>query len=505
MKQLIAHFVNHRDEVITRRTIHDLKIAKHRMHILEALIIAINNIDEVIKIIKESENTETAKIALEKRFNFDDEQSQAIVDMQLKRLTHMQIEDLQAEIRKLQALIDYLQDLLDNHDKILSLIKDEITELAKKYGDDRRTDIVPSEVEEINIEDLIKKEEVVVLISNLGYIKRMPLSTYKSQGRGGKGSSSTKLVDDDFINQIFIASTHAYVTFITNEGRAYWVKIHEIPEASKNSRGAHIKGLLSLSPNEEITTVVTMEDFREDTYLVMATANGIIKKTAVTELQNAKTRGILAIRLKDGDKLVSAILTTGKDELLLITRRGKALRYSEEKVRVMGRATAGLKGIKLATNDELVAALRIQDDSKMIIITEYGYGKRVEFDNFAPHGRGTGGMKVYNITEKSGEIVGAITIADEDDIVCITSQGKTLRLKSKKIPIRSRSAGGIHMFKIDSPDMVIGLDKVAKNNEEKEEVVEDDDTPMEFETDEGSSISEEEDIIDDDAAEDDEY
>ena len=247
-----------------------------------------------------------------------------------------------------------------------------------------------------------------------------------------------------------------------------------------------------------------MEDFKEDTYLVMATANGIIKKTAVTELQNAKTRGILAIRLKDGDKLVSAILTTGKDELLLITRRGKALRYSEEKVRVMGRATAGLKGIKLATNDELVAALRIQENSKMIIITESGYGKRVEFDNFAPHGRGTGGMKVYNITEKSGEIVGAITIADEDDIVCITSQGKTLRLKSKKIPIRSRSAGGIHMFKIDSPDMVIGLDKVAKNNEEKEEVVEDDDTPMEFETDEGSSISEEEDIVDDDAVEDEE-
>ena len=504
LKQLIVHFVNHRDEVITRRTIHDLKIAKHRMHILQALITAINNIDEVIKIIKESESTETAKIALEKRFNFDSEQSQAIVDMQLKRLTHLQIEDLQNEIRELQIKIDYLQELLDNHDKILKLIKDEISEIAKKYGDDRRTDIVPSEVEEINIEDLIKKEEVVVLISNLGYIKRMPLSAYKSQGRGGKGSSSTKLVDDDFINQIFIASTHAYVTFITNEGRAYWIKIHEIPEATKNSRGAHIKGLLSLSPNEEITTVVTMEEFRQDYYLVMATANGTIKKIAISELQNAKTRGVLAIRLKDGDKLVSAILTTGKDELLLITRRGKALRYSEEKVRVMGRSSSGLKGIKLATNDELVAALRIEKNSKMIIITESGYGKRVEFDNFAPHGRGTGGMKVYNISEKSGEIVGAISIADEDDIVCITSQGKTLRLKSKKIPIRSRTAGGIHMFKIDSPDMVIGLDKVAKNNEEKEETIEEDDTPMEFETDESSSISEEDDVIDDEVAEDDE-
>lgn len=504
IKQLIQYFVNHRDEVITRRTEHDLKIAKHKMHILKALITAINNIDEVIKIIKESRDTESAKLALEKRFDFDAEQSQAIVDMQLKRLTHLQIEDLQKEIKSLQEWIDYLEGLLANHDKILNLIKDETNEIAKKYGDDRRTDIIPSEVEQINIEDLIKREEVVVLISNLGYIKRMPLSAYKAQGRGGKGSSSTKLADDDFINQIFIASTHAYVTFITNEGRAYWIKIHEIPEATKNSRGAHIKGLLSLSPNEEITTVATMEDFRDDSYLVMATANGTIKKITSSELQNAKTRGILAIRLKDGDKLVSAILTSGNDEILLITRRGKALRYSEEKVRVMGRASAGTRGIKLATNDELVAALRIQENSKMIIITESGYGKRVEFDNFTPHGRGTGGMKVYNITEKSGEIVGAITIADEDDIVCITSQGKTLRLKSKKIPIRSRSAGGIHMFKIDSPDMVIGLDKIAKNNEEKEEVLEEDDSPMEFETDEGSSISEEEDIVDDEVAEDDE-
>ena len=500
LKQIIQHFVNHRDEVITRRTEYDLKVAKHRMHILQALITAINNIDEVIKIIKESRDTEAAKLALEKRFGFDDEQAQAIVDMQLKRLTHLQVEDLQKEIKELQAWIEYLEDLLAHHEKILGIIKDETNDLAKKYGDDRRTDIVHAEVEAINVEDLIKREEMVVLMSKLGYIKRMPVSVYKAQGRGGKGMSGTKLADDDFINQMFIASTHAYVTFITSEGRAYWLKIHEIPEATKNSRGSHIKSLLALSPNEEITAVVTMEEFSENTYMLMATAGGIIKKVPFTEFANAKTRGVLAIRLKEGDKLVSAILTEGQDDIVLITRRGRALRFNEDKIRPMGRASGGNRGIKLSSDDELSAALRIEENSKMILITEFGFGKRVEFDQFGPHGRGTGGQKVYNITEKSGEIVCAITIADDDELVCITSQGKTLRLKSKKIPTRSRTAGGIKMFKIDLPDMVIGLDKIVKDDEEKEQeknLLIDDDTPETFETDEGSGISESEDDVDD--------
>ncbi len=500
LKQIIQHFVNHRDEVITRRTEYDLKVAKHRMHILQALITAINNIDEVIKIIKESRDTEAAKLALEKRFNFDDEQAQAIVDMQLKRLTHLQVEDLQKEIKELQAWIEYLEDLLAHHEKILAIIKDETNELAKKYGDDRRTDIVHAEVEAINVEDLIKREEMVVLMSKLGYIKRMPVSVYKAQGRGGKGMSGTKLADDDFINQMFIASTHAYVTFITSEGRAYWLKIHEIPEATKNSRGSHIKSLLALSPNEEITAVVTMEEFSENTFMLMATAGGIVKKVPFTEFANAKTRGVLAIRLKDGDKLVSAILTEGNDDIVLITRRGRALRFNEDKIRPMGRASGGNRGIKLSSDDELSAALRIEENSKMILITEFGFGKRVEFDQFGAHGRGTGGQKVYNITEKSGEIVCAITIADDDEIVCITSQGKTLRLKSKKIPTRSRTAGGIKMFKIDLPDMVIGLDKIVKDDEEKEReknLLIEDDTPETFETDEDSGISESEDDVDD--------
>ena len=381
LKQLIEYFVNHRDEVIIRRTEYDLRVARHRMHILQALITAINNIDEVIKIIKESRDTESAKLSLEKRFDFDDEQAQAIVDMQLKRLTHLQIEDLQKEIKELQIWIDTLQDLLDHHEKILQKIKDETNELAVKYGDDRRTDIIADEVEEINVEDMIREEDVVILISKLGYVKRISLSQYKQQGRGGKGSNSTTLVEDDYISQLFIASTHDILLFITSEGKAYWIKVHEIPEASRISRGSHIKSLLAVSANEEITTIVNFKEFSEDQFLFMATANGVIKKTCIKEFANAKVRGIGAIKLDPGDRLVSTILTKGNDELVLISRRGKALRIKETDVRPMGRAGHGNKGLKLGEGDELSAAIRVEESSSILVLTEKGYGKRARFED----------------------------------------------------------------------------------------------------------------------------
>ena len=465
LKQLIQHFVNHRVEVITRRTIYDLKVAKHRMHILQALITAINNIDEVIKIIRESLNTEAAKLALEKRFDFDDEQSQAIVDMQLKRLTHLQIEDLQKEIRELQVLIDHLEDLLAHNEKILAVIKDETNELAAKYGDDRRTDIVADEVEEINMEDMIKEEEVVVMISKLGYIKRVPLTAYKSQSRGGKGSLSANLVADDYINQIFIATTHSYITFITNEGKAYWVKVHEIPEASRNSRGSHIKSLLSVSANEEITTIVTMKEFKEDLNVFMATANGVVKKTPITEFANAKTRGIVAIKLEEGDHLVSSIMTTGNDELMLVTRRGQALRITEEDVRPMGRASRGVTGIRLSSGDELAAAICVKSNMNALVITEKGFGKRVDIDEYSAHGRGTGGQKIFGNIEDKGEIIGALAVADSDGVVCMTSQGKTLRVQADSISKQGRASSGVRILEIEAPDYVVGLDRVAKDEE----------------------------------------
>lgn len=466
LKQLIEHFVNHRDEVITRRSIYDLKVAKHRMHILEAIITAINNIDEVIKIIKESRDTEAAKLALSQRFNFDEEQTQAIVDMQLKRLTHLQIEDLQKEIKELQAWIDYLQDLLDHHEKILQKIKDETNELAQKYGDDRKTEIVADEVEEINVEDMIKEEDVVILISKLGYVKRISLSQYKQQGRGGKGSNSTTLVEDDYISQLFIASTHDILLFITSEGKAYWLKVHEIQEASRISRGSHIKSLLAVSANEEITTIVNFKEFTEDQFLFMATANGVIKKTCIKEFANAKSRGIGAIKLDPGDRLVSTILTSGNDELVLISRRGKALRIKETNIRPMGRAGHGNKGLKLGEGDELSAAIRVEDSSSILVLTEKGYGKRARFEDYKVHGRGTGGQRVFGNVDNKGEIIGALSVSDKDEIVCMTGQGKTLRVKVSTINVQGPASSGVSVVKVDEPDYLVGLDKIA--NEDKE-------------------------------------
>ena len=461
LKQLIEHFVRHRDEVITRRTQYDLKVALHRMHILEALITAINNIDEVIEIIKSSQNTEEAKRKLEKRFNFDEEQSQAIVDMQLKRLTHLQIEDLRKEIRELQALIDYLKDLLEHHEKILSLIKDETNALAEKYGDDRRTDIVADEIEEINIEDMIKEEDVVILVSKLGYIKRLAATQYKSQGRGGKGSFSANLVEDDYINQIFIASTHDYIMFITNEGKAYWIKVHEIPEASKASRGSHIKSLLAVSADEEITTTVTVKEFSEEKYVLMATTNGVVKKSTLSDFANARTKGIIAIKLDGGDKLVSAILTEGNDDVFFVSRRGKALRISENDVRPMGRASRGTRGMRLAEGDEIAAAVRAEEGKSILLVTEKGYGKRVNPDEFRSHGRGTGGQRCYGNTESRGEIIGALSVADGDEVLCITSQGKTLRVAAKDIREQGNASTGVAVVNVDAPDYLVGIDKVA--------------------------------------------
>ena len=467
LKQLIEQFVNHRDEVITRRTIYDLKVAKHKMKILQALITAINNIDEVIAIIKSSRDTEEAKLRLEKRFDFDDEQAQAIVDMPLKRLTHLLIEDLQNQIKELQALIDHLEDLLAHHEKIRQIIKDETNELAEKYGDDRRTDIVADEVEQINTEDMIKEEEVVVLISKLGYIKRVPLTQYKAQSRGGKGSLSATLIEGDYINQIFTATTKSYITFFTNEGKVYWIKVHEIPEASRSSRGSSIKSLIQLNPDEEISTIVTMSDYRDDEYIFMATANGIVKKCVTTEFANAKTRGVIGIKLRDGDKLVSAIMTSGKDDLMLITRRGQALRLNEESVRPMGRASSGITGIRISTGDELAAALRVNDSLDALVLTEKGVGKRVAFTEFGNHGRGTGGQRIFGNVDGKGEIIGAIAVSEKDEVICMSGQGKTLRVKASAISKQGRGSSGTKVICIDEPDYLVGFDTAANSQDEK--------------------------------------
>lgn len=462
LKQLIQYFVEHRFEVITRRTRYDLKKAEERAHILRGLIIALNNIDEVIEIIKKSKDIPEAKTTLMERFDLSEVQSQAIVDMKLGRLTSLEINKIKEELEELEILIEHYKDLLTNPGKIYALIKDETNELVEKFGDERRTNIVPDEVEAFDIEDLIQKEEMVILISNMGFIKRIPSSDYKNQNRGGKGSLTAKLTEDDFIDQVFTAVTHDYIMFITNLGKAYYLKVHEIPEATRTTKGSHIKALLAVEAEEEITAVVSLKAFSADVYVTMVTRNGTIKRLTTDNFQNAKIKGVRAINLKDGDQLVSAILTTGEDSLMLVTKQGKALRVAENSIRPQGRTSAGVRGINISDSDELAGAVRVADDQSILLITANGYGKRVDFAEFSEHGRGTGGQKIYSVTEKTGEVIGVITVRDDDEVVCITGQGKTIRINVNTVGIMGRAAQGVRILNIDPPDFLIGVDVVAR-------------------------------------------
>ena len=468
LKELIHYFIEHRVEVVTRRTRYDLRKAEERAHILEGLVIALANIDEVVAVIKASRDVAAARLKLQERFVLSEAQSEAIVDMRLGRLTSLEIEKIQTELEELKVRIAYYKSLLADENKLRGVIKDETRAVAEKYGDKRCTEIVAGEVENINIEDLIKKEEMMILISNLGYVKRVPVSAYRNQGRGGKGMQSAKLAEDDFIEQIFVASTHEYVMFITSEGKAYWMKVHELPEGSRISKGSHIKSLLTVTPNEDITAVVSLKEFCDTEFLFMGTARGVVKKVKTAEFANAKTRGVIAIKLDDGDKLVSALLTRGSDEVVLISRRGQALRTHEDHVRAMGRSSRGVTGMKLSKGDELTGMLGVNAAEKMLILCEFGFGKRVDFSEFSSHGRGTGGQKIYTVTEKTGEISGCVNVLEDEEIMCITSQGKSIKLKVSEIRVMGRSAQGVKILSIDRPDFVIGLDRIVKEEEAAE-------------------------------------
>ncbi|GMO25054.1 MAG: DNA topoisomerase (ATP-hydrolyzing) subunit A [Termitinemataceae bacterium] len=481
LKELIFYFVEHRVDVITRRTKFELRKAEARENILEGLIITLANIDEVVALIKASVDIDSAKNNLKERFLLSvakskndgrtqeeidgrvEAQAQAIVDMRLGRLTHLEVEKLENELKEVRAQISYYKELLANGTKLRSLIKDETKDIAERYGDKRRTEIVDGEIENIDIEDLIKKEEMMIIISNLGYIKRVPVSAYKNQGRGGKGMISAKLADEDFIKQIFVASTHEYVMFITSEGKAYWLKVHELPEGSRTSKGSHVKSLLTVTANEEITAVVSFKEFSDNNYLFMGTQRGVVKKVMTSEFSNAKTRGVIAIKLDEGDKLVSALLTTGKDEVVMISRKAQALRTSEENVRAMGRASHGVNGIKLDSDDELTGVLRVEEGETMMLLSEYGYGKRVAFDEFTAHGRATGGQKIYTVSEKTGEIVGCVQVKDGEEIMVITSLGKSIKVDADSIRVMGRSASGVRIVNIDKPDFVVGVDRIVQD------------------------------------------
>lgn len=463
LKELIEYFVKHRVEVVIRRSKYELKKAEERAHILRGIVIALRNIDEVVAIIRASKNVEAARLALQKRFELSEVQAQAIVDMRLGRLTSLETEKVLAELSEIEARIAYLQGLLASEAMILNVVKQETIDIAKKYGDKRRTEIVADNVEAINIEDLIKPEEMAILISNKGFIKRVSVHLYRSQGRGGKGSNSTNLIEDDFVKQLFVANTHDYLLFVSTAGKAYWLKVHEIPESSRQARGAHIKSLLAISPNEEITTVIDFKEFSDTQYILMGTLKGVVKKVALKDFVNAKTRGIIAIYLDEGDQLVAACFTGGSNEAVLITRNGQALRIHEEQVRVMGRASRGVRGIMLMNGDELAAMLRVAPDETMLIVTTNGYGKRVAYDNFSSHGRGTRGQMIYVPDDVSGDVVSAVSISGDDEAMVITAMGKTIKIEAETVRILGKNARGVRTVNIDAPDFVIDLDKVIKD------------------------------------------
>ncbi len=465
LKQMIQYFIEHRKEVITRRTKFELKKAEDRAHILLGLKIALENIDKVVEIIKKSMNVEEARKNLKDTFDLSEKQAQAILDMRLQRLTSLETKKIVDELEEVLKRIAYLKDLLAHEHKIYEVIREETEKIKEKYGDERRTQIVADEIEEFDIEDLIVKEDMVILISHNGLIKRVPLSTYKKQNRGGRGSSSIKMRDEDFIEQIFIASTHDYLMFITNAGKAYCVKVHEIPIGSKSARGQSVKSLLAISTDEEVATVLSFKEFSENTYILMATSRGVVKKVATSKFSNARKRGIISIKLDSLDKVVTAKLTDGNDELILVTKHGYALRFNETAIRPMGRATRGITGIKLAKEDELAGVLKISEGEKMLLVSEYGYSKRIECSNFTPHHRATRGQICYKTSDKTGELVGVISAAKHDDFVCITSQGIMIKIELNDISVQGKAAMGVKTVNINKPDIVVGVARVVKEDD----------------------------------------
>ncbi|OQY33309.1 MAG: DNA gyrase subunit A, partial [Spirochaetaceae bacterium 4572_59] len=468
LRDMLDYFIKHRQIVVRRRTEYELRKAKARAHILEGLKVALDNIDEVVEIIKKSSNVNMARANLIQRFNFSEIQSQAILDMRLQKLTSLETQKILDELKEIQEFIAYLEDLLAHEEKILGVIKDETKDISDKYGDERRTELRPEEIGSMNIEDLIEKEDMVILISNRGFIKRLPVSVYKEQGRGGKGSSSVTLKDGDFIEHIFIASTHSYILFVTSEGKAYWLKVYEIPEGSRASRGKHLKTMFEFAPEEEITTMAPLEEFNEDTFLFMSTRKGVVKRVSTHDFRNAKTRGIIAINLDDDDQLISAKLTDGNSDVMLITKNGKGLRISEKNVRCMGRNSHGVRGIRLNGDDILIGVTSVTENEQLFLLSENGYGKRTKFNDFHSHGRGTQGQRAYNINDKSGKLVSALSVNDENSIICISSLGKAIKLKTENISVIGRNAFGVRVVNLNKGDSVIGVAVVQDEDEEEE-------------------------------------
>lgn len=449
LRELISEFVKHRYDVVIKRTKYELRKAEERAHILEGLLIALDNLDAVIKLIRASKDVPSAREGLITKFKLTEIQAQAILDMRLQRLTALEREKIKAEHKELIEKIKYFKELLGNDTLIYGVIKDELREIRKKYSDERRTEIT-SEISDLEIEDLIAEEENVISITHSGYIKRLPVTTYRKQNRGGRGVTGMNLKEEDFVEHLFISSTHNYIMFFSNYGKVYRLKVYEIPEGSKISKGKAIVNILPFKPNEKVMAVIAVKEYGEDDYLIMATKKGYVKKTSIKEYDTSRKEGIAAITLKDKDELIEVEKTSGKDDIMLITKNGQGIRFNEADCRHMGRTAQGVIGMRLGKGDEVLAMAVVKDlNSDLFILTDNGYGKRTPVSDFSRFHRGGKGVRAIIITEKKGKIAGAGILREDYDVMIISTNGILIRVNANSISRYGRASQGVRIMNLE--------------------------------------------------------
>lgn len=472
LKELIKYFVRHRHDVIVRRTKYDLQKAEERAHILEGLLIAQDNIDEVIRIIRAAKNADTAKEGLIARFSLSDAQAQAIVDMRLRALTGLEHDKLQQEYDELRKMIAYYNQLLESEPMQMQVIKDELGEIKERYGDKRRSEIVLT-AEEFNPEDFYADEDVVITISHLGYIKRTPLSEYRTQSRGGVGSKGSATRDEDFIEHLYVTTMHNTMLFFTEKGRCYWLKVYEIPEGSRSSKGRAIQNVIQIEPDDRVRAYINVRklndpEYVNNNYIIMCTREGIIKKTLLEAYSRPRLNGVNAITIKEGDQLIDAALTSGHAQVVIAAKGGKAIRFEEEKVRAIGRTGAGVRGISLDEGDEVIGMLTVEPDQKpeILVVSENGYGKRTGIDDYRITGRSGKGVKTIQITEKTGSLISIQAVNDENDLMIINRSGLTIRIPVADIRVTGRAAQGVKVINLRNNDAIASVIAVPKSEED---------------------------------------
>ena len=467
LKEMLTLFLDHRKEVVTRRTAYELKKAKERAHILEGLKKAVENIDEVIALIKKSKNPEEARAGLIKRFSMSEIQAQAVLDMRLQRLTGLERDKIIEEYKEVMILIGKLQEVLASEKIIMGIVSSEIEEIKEKYGDKRRTEI-QAKTEDLTVEDLITEEDMVVTVSHFGYIKRSPISTYRAQRRGGRGKMGMTTGEDDFVADLFIASTHSYVMIFTHSGKGFWLKVHEIPQIGRTAKGKAITNLVQMSSDDKLAAILPVRKFEEGQFIVMATRKGLIKKTDLMEYSNPRASGIVATKIEDDDEVVSVRLASGKEDIFITTKDGQSIRFKEDEVRSTGRATYGVWGIELAKGDEVVSMEVITNEKPVLTVTANGYGKRTELSDYRVQGRGGSGTITIKTTDRNGVVVGAMQVADTDDLMIVTDKGKVIRSHAKDVAVIGRNTQGVRLISLEEGEKVVSIAKLAEKEEEEE-------------------------------------